>query len=188
MICALSTDRIVDTQAALAAALGVSGARISHLKSAGRITPMADGRWDVAACERSIEATAAGLDNAGRRERNRAARMLGSKNDAAPDDEQPLNHQEVYLRARALREQEEATRARIKRMAEEGSLVDRAEVEREAFTFARTVRDAVLNAPMRIAPLLAPVTDPFELERMLTAALRDALHGVIAEDGDDGVR
>ena len=188
MGCALEADRIVDTQTALAAALGVSGARISHLKSAGRIRPMPDGRWNVAECERSIEATAAGLDNAGRRERNAAERAAAGEQNAAAGEELKPGYQRAYLNARALREQEEAARARIKRMAEEGALVDKAEVEREAFTFARAVRDAVLNTPRRIAPLLAPITDPFHLERMLTAALRDALQGVIAEEGANGVR
>ena len=70
--------------------------------------------------------------------------------------------------------------ARIKRMELEKSVGRVADMEREAYTEARIIRDTLLGAlPTKLAPTLAPITDPFALEQALREGLREALHDIV---------
>ena len=176
----------VSSQKALAVALGVSTARVSQLKSAGRITPEADGTWHVDTVRLQIAATADLGQSIAAETRAKAragivtelptpAQSSASADDGDFDHHYTEDHGANFKIARSLREREEAAKARISRMQAEGLLVEKADVERAAYTEARTLRDRLMGLPTKIAPLLAPVSDPFELERMLREALRQVL-------------
>ncbi|AOZ05955.1 hypothetical protein [Cupriavidus malaysiensis] len=96
---------------------------------------------------------------------------------------------------------ERAARESIRRQREQaeldeyrGALIDVAEAQRLAFTAFRTLRDAVLNVPVRVKDLLAAETDPTRIEAMLEKELASALQQVDQaailreqeEDEDDG--
>jgi hypothetical protein len=66
----------------------------------------------------------------------------------------------TYADARALTAVYEAQRRKLELQVRTGELVSRTEVERAAFTRFRQLRDACLNLPARLAPILA--TEPDE--------------------------
>ena len=74
---------------------------------------------------------------------------------------------------------EKQASARLKEFEVEqqaGSLVDRAGVERAAYTAARQLRDMLINAfPGKVAARLAPITDAWELEQSLRVFIADEL-------------
>ena len=182
----------VANQKALAAALDVSGAYVSRLKSEGRISPEADGTWCVELVRQQIAKTADLGQSIAAESRAQArsaavapgsAESLHSAGDDVPGADADIDFESYYgpdhaanfKIARSFREREQAAQARIDRMKAEDLLVEKADVERSAYTEARVIRDALMGLPTKIAPLLAPVTDAFELERMLRDALRQVL-------------
>lgn len=80
-------------------------------------------------------------------------------------------HKEIY-KARA---------AQIDYEIQIGQLVEMAVIEREAFTLARAVRDAILNIPDRLIPLLAVVEGREAMHALLLKELQQALEG-LADD------
>lgn len=48
-------------------------------------------------------------------------------------------------------------------------------VKTAAFNAGRLLRDQLLGMPPQLAPELASITDPWEIERRLTAAIRASL-------------
>lgn len=177
-------------QKELAAALGVSAVWVTKLKTAGRITPEADGTWCTETVRQQIARTA-DLGQ-GVAAETRAQARAGVADALAPPDLPPVDaplsadegdfdqyysadHRENFKIAQSLEKREDAAKARISRMQTAGLLVEKADVERAAYTEARVLRDRLMGLPTKIAPLLAPVADPFELERMLREALRQVL-------------
>ena len=72
--------------------------------------------------------------------------------------------------------------ARIERMELEKAVCRVADMEREAYTEARIIRDTLLGAlPTKLAPALAEMTDPFVLEQALREGLRAALHDIVRQ-------
>ena len=57
----------------------------------------------------------------------------------------------------------------------QGSQVELEAVKTCAFNAGRLVRDQLLGMPPQLAPELAAMTDPWEIERRLTAAIRASL-------------
>lgn len=70
---------------------------------------------------------------------------------------------------------ERARKLRLENDAREGRLIPLARATREAFDASRTIRDAMLNIPDRLAGELAADTDPAVVWRKLDAAIRAAL-------------
>lgn len=178
------------TQKDLADALGVSAVWVSKLKTAGRIKPEDDGSWCIDAVRQQIAATADLGQSIAAETRAQARGGISSAAatiDALSDDASMTvddgdfdqyygeDHRENFKIAQSLEKREDAAKARISRMQAAGLLVEKAEVERAAYTEARVLRDRLMGLPTKISPLLAPVTDPFELERMLREALRQVL-------------
>lgn len=103
------------------------------------------------------------------------------------DDEEPeygLDHHENYKIAASFEKREAARIVRIERMELEKSVCRVADMEREAYTEARIIRDTLLGAlPTKLAPTLAAITDPFALEQALREGLREALHDIVRQIG-----
>lgn len=160
------------TEAAMARELGgVSRQAVHDLVKRGIIQKDADGLIDVEAAKKAL------LDKV--RPSGKAAGSI--KQPETPAESAPSSPEaegvEVtsYHIAKTLREAAEAQIAKHKLGVLQDRYVEREAVEREAFSKARNIRDRIMGLPTKIAPLLAPVTDPFEVERMLREALRQVL-------------
>lgn len=86
-----------------------------------------------------------------------------------------------YRRARAGREQTRHEREQLELAQLKGSLIDVREAQRLAFTALRTVRDNLLNIPVRVRDQLAAETDPARIEETLHTELAAALSAVTAD-------
>ncbi len=64
----------------------------------------------------------------------------------------------------------------------EQSLIAIADVKKVIYERSRAVRNAILNVPDRCASLLASITDPGELHKVLTQELRTALEELSREE------
>lgn len=93
-----------------------------------------------------------------------------------------------YWAARTLREQSEAAMADMKRRQMEGDLVERRRVEEASMRIGRMLRDAVLGVPTKLAPEVSHLTDSWEIEQRLSAALRQVLDDVAKMTVDDLAR
>lgn len=182
-----------------AAALGLSAGRLSQLKKEGRITYADPERklYDVEQV-RAQWAGTADVRQAMATETRRLARESGA--DARPvqeaifpttdvgaelDEDEPeygADHRENYKIAASFEKRDAARIARIERLKLEGAVGLVADMERDAYTEARIVRDTLLGAlPAKLAPALAAITDVFELEQALREALRTALHDIVRQ-------
>ncbi len=103
--------------------------------------------------------------------------------DLDDDEDEPVygvDYHENYKIAASFEKRDAARITRIERQQLERSVGLVADMEREAYTEARIVRDTLLGAlPAKLAPVLAPITDAFELEQCLREALRAALHDIV---------
>jgi hypothetical protein len=77
-----------------------------------------------------------------------------------------------FQKARAHREYYLAQMAEMEFHKAQGSTVDVADVQSGAYTAGRMLRDTLLSLPPQVAPELASMSDPWEIERYLVAALR----------------
>lgn len=95
-----------------------------------------------------------------------------------------------YAVAKAKREHHEAEIAAMRQRKMAGELVSRASVERVAMKLGRLVRDQAMGLPGKLAPELAAVSDAWEIERTIEAALRRLFDdaATTAENNLAGVR
>ena len=80
-----------------------------------------------------------------------------------------------YQRSRARREHAQAEQIESQVRKENGSLVEADVVDKAAFEAGRMLRDLLLGMPPQIAPELVAMTDPWDIEKHLTAAIRRTL-------------
>lgn len=101
------------------------------------------------------------------------------------DEDEPEygpDHRENFKIAASFEKRDAARIARIERLKLEGAVGLVADMEREAYTEARVVRDTLLGAlPAKLAPALAAITDVFALEHALREGLRAALHDIVRQ-------
>ena len=146
----------------LAEALGITQARISQMKSQGRF----DGcftvvrnkiEWDK---EAAIKAYTEGNP------------LVSTSPTRKKSDELEIPS---FNESRAKSEHFRAELARLDLETKEQQLVEVARVQREAFTAARAVRDALGNIPDRVSNQLAAESDPVVIHQTLTEEIRKAL-------------
>jgi len=77
--------------------------------------------------------------------------------------------------ARTLAQRYKAALLRLELDEKTGRLVDSEQVKVSAFNKARQVRDALLNIPDRISPILAAETDEAKVSEIMTHELKAAL-------------
>jgi phage terminase Nu1 subunit (DNA packaging protein) len=152
---------ICDTKE-LAQALGITQARISQMKSQGRF----DGcftvvrnkiEWDK---EAAVKAYTEGNP------------LVSTSPTRKKSDELEIPS---FNESRAKSEHFRAELARLDLEVKEQQLVEVARVQREAFTAARAVRDALGNIPDRVSNQLAAESDPVVIHQTLTEEIRKAL-------------
>jgi hypothetical protein len=90
-----------------------------------------------------------------------------------------------YWDNKARREGALAALAELELGRKLGTLVERSRVESAAFAIGRMLRDAVLGLPTQLAPGLIGMTDAFEVETKLRAALRQVFEDTAKLTHDD---
>jgi len=170
---------------------------VTKLKHAGRLVLADDGRVDVAASVRRIEATrGARHDVEARWEEERGKPSAGdaagnadatgvSARDAG-DDEASLSADQIGLRTRLaqMRQAEADARAKERRDAvESGALVSRQDVERDMTEARGVMLNALESVPDRLAPLLTGIDDQSVVRAMVRDELERLQHTVASELG-----
>lgn len=166
------------TQTEFAKHLGVQKSYVTALKQAGRLVFGDGGRVDVAASIARIEATRS-PDKQGVADRHAQARGA-----ALPAAEQEEGEEEGadaapgnpdYQKARARKEEANASRAEIALLKESGSLYEAAEVDSAAADAGVTFRSALESMGATLAPLLAGISDEHEIRRAIDDYVQHAL-------------
>ncbi|AZD84931.1 hypothetical protein C4K14_2097 [Pseudomonas chlororaphis subsp. aureofaciens] len=175
------------SKSAFAARLGRAPSYITWLKNNNRLVLTDDGKLvDVLASETLIRDTADPSKTAvaDRHQQERIQRdVYGQLSTSAeptstaapPPAITPAGQLPDFQKARALREHNLAQLAEIELHKARGSLVVMKAVETGAYNAGRLLRDQLLGMPPQLAPELAAMTDPWEIEKHLTAALRRSL-------------
>lgn len=102
-------------------------------------------------------------------------------NEPAGEDSEPGPAKGVTLvEAQRLAMLERGRRLKLDNDLKEGLLIEAERASREAFEFARVLREAILNVPGRIAAELAGETDAARIHVLLETALRSALETTAA--------
>lgn len=181
-------------QRAFARHIGVTLRAVQKAIQSGRIAVDADGKIDadtaVAAWRRNTDESKRSLTDQSRQSLANAAFSMSSPpansgEDEEDDDVPAAASREdpsmvAYRAARAAREQTRLERERMDLERERGTTLPLAEAQRLAFTAFRTVRDNVMNIPVRLKDALAAETDPIRVESMLETELMRALASVDA--------
>ncbi len=139
--------------------LGVSPARVSQVKKTGRL----DGTFSKKGATTYYDQDSAIAAWNGEIPQL-TSRISGS------DQEIPS-----FNESRAKSEHFRAELARLDLEVKEEKLCEAEKVRREAFSLARSVRDAVNSIPDRVANQFAAETDPVVIHQALTEELRKAL-------------
>jgi len=149
------------TQKELANILGVSSPRLSQVKSTGRL----DGTWITKG--RTVYY-----------DKDAAIKAWNYENPTQQDSTRiPTSELEIpsFNDSRAKTEYFRAEMARLDLEEKEEKLCDAEKVKREAFSMARSVRDAVNSIPDRVANQFAAETDSVVIHQALSEELRKAL-------------
>lgn len=175
------------SKSAFAARIGRSPSYITWLKGNNRLVLSPDGKQvDVLATEALILETAdlSKAAVAARHQQDRLERDVYSQlspaveptSTAAPPPMTSGNgKQPDFQKARAHREFYLAQMAEMEFNKAQGSTVELEDVRSGAYNAGRMLRDTLLGMPPQLAPELAAMSDPWEIERHLTAALRSRL-------------
>ena len=175
------------SKSAFAARLGRSPSYITWLKDNNRLVLSPNGKQvDVHATEALIRDTAdpSKAAVAERHQQDRIQRdvysQLSSQAEptstaAPPLTITPAGQLPDFQKARALREHNLAQLAEIELHKAKGALVALSAVQSGAYNAGRMLRDQLLGMPPQLAPELASMTDPWEIEKHLTAAIRRSL-------------
>ena len=111
-----------------------------------------------------------------KRERMRHPARAAFRKSGKPKDGQAATGS--FADAQAEKERYKAKLAKLEYEEKIGKLVDRENVEREAFRVARVVRDAMLSIPDRLAALVTAETDQAKNHTLMTKEIMAALKGL----------
>jgi len=84
-------------------------------------------------------------------------------------------YQERYEKARADREESKAKREKLEYERRKGTLVDKKEIERDAFNQGRVIREAIFNIADRVSSTIAAEPDQDVIHEILMREFREAL-------------
>ena len=166
--------------AELARRLGVSRQAVSDLVRRGILTPDANGRIDEAAARAailsSVHPTSKTVQAAQASAPAPIAPVAAAPAPAAAP--QPEAAATNYHVAKTMREAAEAHIARLKLAEMRGELIRTDAVRAVMSNIFATTREAVLQMPARLAPLLAAESDPAAVQNLLHAELHAALESL----------
>lgn len=152
--------------AQLARELGVRSQAIYDLIKRGRIERDADGLIDFEKAKATIAARVRAFG------KTAAAVVASAPTPGLAGPSTASKDILAYQAARAMREQEEALRARTNRLKDERRLIDRDATLGAVFTAFRTLRDQVMPVGRRLAARLATMTDARDIQQAIDAELR----------------
>ena len=181
MASAASTATAPVRPAELARRLGVSRQAVSDLVRRGILTPDADGRIDEAAARAAILASVHPTSKTVQAAQASAPAPIAPVAAApavAPAAPQPEAAATNYHVAKTMREAAEAHIARLKLAEMRGELIRTDAVRAVMSNIFATTREAVLQMPARLAPLLAAESDPAAVQNLLHAELHAALESL----------
>jgi len=87
-----------------------------------------------------------------------------------------------YNESRARNEFAKAQKQELELRQLRGELVNKNEVYAEFFALARSVRDQILSIPVRVAPTIASLDDPTEIEHKLEDEMTKVLADLVPDD------
>lgn len=165
---------------------GVSHTAARKALATGRITAGEDGMIDPAVADaqwaRSTDLSKPRNSVLGVPKKRRAAGArtdpLGSGAAEAPNGPptgDPARLVASYAGSRAVREGYNARIAKLEFEERSGKLVDADQVRAQIFALGRRTRDSLLGVPDRLAPILAGLTDPTAIHRLLTEEISRGL-------------
>lgn len=168
--------------AELARRLGVSRQAVSDLVRRGILTPDANGRIDEAAARAAILASVHPTSKTVQAAQASApapiAPVAAAPAPAPAAAPQPEAAATNYHVAKTMREAAEAHIARLKLAEMRGELIRTDAVRAVMSNIFATTREAVLQMPARLAPLLAAESDPAAVQNLLHAELHAALESL----------
>lgn len=167
--------------AELARRLGVSRQAVSDLVRRGILTPDANGRIDESAARAAILASVHPTSKTVQAAQASAPAPIAPVAAApavAPAAPQPEAAATNYHVAKTMREAAEAHIARLKLAEMRGELIRTDAVRAVMSNIFATTREAVLQMPARLAPLLAAESDPAAVQNLLHAELHAALESL----------
>lgn len=155
------------TQAEYATHRGISGAAVSKAVASGRIS-LIDGKIDPAVADiQWAQNTRARADS--KRPDGQAPATPGAEGGSQPSAEGD------YWNARSRRETAEAAIAEMKEQEMRGALIRSDVIRTVLATKISATRDALLQIPVRLAPVLAAESDIERVAELLDEELRQAL-------------
>ena len=158
-----------------AARRGWAKSYVSKLANQDRLVLTEDGKVELEATE-ALLAESADPSKAAVADRHERLRLQRETQIAAEEPAVPQVGQAVdFQKSRALREHYLALQEQANFHKQQGSLVERVAVETGAYNAGRLLRDQLLGMPPQLAPELAVMTDPWQIEKHLTAAIRRSL-------------
>jgi hypothetical protein len=174
------------TKAEFAALRGWSKPYVSKLAKTGRLVLTPTGRVDVEATDRLVQGTSdpSKASVAARHQRERVQRSPEGRIPVLPIEPSPFvsHHMMVsaedipdFQASRAHREYFESRLSESEYLKDRNAHVEIEAVKSAAYATGRMVRDLLLGMPPQLAPELAAMTDHWEIEKRLTAALRRVL-------------
>ncbi|WP_122582045.1 terminase small subunit [Pseudomonas viridiflava] len=178
------TQPVYLSKSAFAAHIGRAPSYITWLKNNNRLVLSPDGKQvDVSATESLIASTAdpSKAAVAARHQKERIQKNILDQLSPSIDSPLPINElssivsmpgQPDFQKARAHREYYLAQLAEAEFHKVQGNLVVREAVNKAAYTAGRTVRDLMFGLSPQLAPELAGMSDPWQIEKHLTAAFR----------------
>lgn len=165
-----------------AARRGWAKSYVSKLAKQDRLVLTEDGKVDLEATEALLAESSDPSKSAvaARHEEARVDRDVRSQ--LAPAAETPAVPQVSkgpdFQKARAHREYYLAQLAEAEFHKVQGNLVERAAVAQAAYTAGRMVRDLMFGLSPQLAPELAAMSDPWQIEKHLTGAFRRVFEDV----------
>ena len=171
------TTPIYLSKKAFADRINRSPSYVTQLKDSNRLVLAPDGKKvDVLATEALILETLdpSKVGVAARHQQSRAQRN-GRVQESLPSLQLSLEGEPNFQEARALREHNLAQLAGIDLQERQGLLVERSRVEIAAYNAGRLLRDQLFGPLPQMAHELAAMTDPWLIEKHLTAIIRRTL-------------
>ena len=147
------------SQAEYARRRGVSRQYVGRLIKSGKLS-LVDGKIDFDLAEQQ-------LDNVVDSTRSNSG--LPGRAELEGHGSTPL------MEAKRLHEEYKARLAKLRYEEARGILIEKSEVEREAYAVGRTVRDAMLAIPSRLRDMLAAEDDPKKVHRLIEREIELAL-------------
>lgn len=165
----------VITKTEFAARRGWAKSYVSKLAKQDRLVLTEDGKIELEATE-ALLVDSADPSKATVAERHERLRLLRESQNAIEEPAvPPVGKAADFQKSRALREHYLALQEQANFHKMEGSLVEREAVKTGAYNAGRMLRDQLLGMPVQLSPELAAMSDPWEIERHLTTAIRRTL-------------